>query len=83
MTVPDPDVLDAVAALLPPVAAGLAAVLAPVVAAAGPDVWQGVAATAFGTDLDAWDRVLATVEAGLQAWSCELAMQAARLRAGG
>jgi hypothetical protein len=81
--VDDPDVLDALAARLPALASGLAAVLGPVAAASGPDVWQGAAAVAFDEQLEWSLRVLSTVEADLQAWSCELAMQAARIRAGG
>lgn len=75
--------LDAVAARLPLLAAGLAAVLAPVAAASGPEVWQGLAAAAFDQQLDSCVRALSTLEADLQAMSCELTMAAARLRVGG
>ena len=78
--VADPDVLAAVADRLVPLAAGLAAVLAPVAAAGGPAVWRGEAADAFEAGLDGLVRALATVEGELQSLSCELAMQAARLR---
>lgn len=79
----DPDLLDALADRLPGLASGLAATLAPVAAASGPDVWQGLAAAAFDHDLDGWLRALTAVESELQALSCELALQAARLRADG
>ncbi|HEX8581063.1 MAG TPA: hypothetical protein VF640_01980 [Acidimicrobiales bacterium] len=79
----DPDVLDAVAARLPGLASGLAAVLAPVAAVSGPDVWRGEAASAFEDGLDRSVRVLGTIEADLQNLGCELTMAAARLRAEG